>query len=361
MQHITELMRRQAKLNVLVHMPVCSENVIGVRNKVQMPFTVSEGKIDLGFYQSRSHRVIVTDYCPMQSPLANIAKQAVLEGLEKRHHSSGLSVYDESSERGLLRHLVIRTNTDDSQVQVVLVINGTELPGGDHFADELIENLPQVSGVILNINQKSGNRVMGQESIVLRGKSELQDSIGSFTFYLSAGSFFQTNRFLTETLYRKAMDLVSWHGNELVLEAYSGTGSISLFLAERAGEVLSVELNAQAIRDARRNSERNQLQNISFLEGAAEKVIPELLEGGRKPEVILVDPPRQGCSPVLLKEVIASKTPYLIYISCNPATLARDAALLCGSGYSIGEIHPVDMFPWTEHIECVCCFTLKEK
>lgn len=354
-RQVEELFRRQAGLDVQV-LPPLTAATQAVRNKVQLPVQADAGgdrQLQIGFFRSRSHRVVDLDSCPMQSPLANRALRILRSLLAE----FDITAYDEQKQQGLLRHILLRTDRDDTALMIVLVLNGEALPGQERLAQALQAALPELRGLSININRKPGNTILGPETRLIWGSEYLVDAIGDLRFQVSASSFFQTNRYLTETLYEVALQQARLTGTELVLEAYCGTGTISAFLARKAAKVIGVEINAQAVADAGRNAELNGLKNLSFHQGASELVLPELLRQGVRPDLVLVDPPRQGCAVPLLEAIAEASVPRLVYISCNPATLVRDAAWLVERGYRLGEIQPVDMFPWTEHLECCCTLT----
>ena len=358
-QSITSLFQRQAKLEATV-LPVipCSPNQ-AVRNKVQLPVRRhAEGQIVVGFYKPRSHELTPITHCPMQSDLANRALGLLNQVLPELD----VQPYDEQSHGGWMRHIQLRSDRDDTQLLLTIVSREDTANIRQclaRLADMLLPSLPELQGVVLNLNPQKGNVILGSHDIVIWGTNRYTERIGDLSFRVSGSSFVQTNRYLTETLYRTALHYAALQGDERILEAYCGLGTISSFMAKHAAEIVASEVNPAAIDDARDNSALNGIHNIRFLLGPSEQALPRLLAQEAKPSLVLVDPPRQGCAPELLQAVIAAQVAKLVYISCNPATLARDAALLIANGYNISELQPVDMFPWTEHVEVCCCFTLR--
>ena len=324
-----------------------------MRNKAIYPVGYTpEGKIGLGFFRSRSHDLIMIDSCPMQTDLSN-----KLLGLLPQLLSSypQITAYDERKHNGLLRHVLLRTNRDESQILLSLVVNASHYELPSSFIDDLVSEIPQLKGIIVNYNPSKGNTVLSTSKKVVWGEDRIEDYIGDLKFYSSSTSFFQTNRHLTADLYQLALEQASLKGTELILEAYCGAGTISAFLARKAQTVIGIEVNQGAVDEAISNAQLNELTNLSFQCGLAEIVLPKMLQEGSVPDLIVVDPPRQGCSPELLIAVAEAEIDKLLYISCNPATFARDLVIMGERGYRPGVCYPVDMFPWTEHLELVCC------
>lgn len=236
---------------------------------------------------------------------------------------------------------------------ITLVTNGEKLPHEAELVSDLVEALPQLTSICQNINMKRTNVIVGDKTRVLWGSEYITDYIGDIAFKISARSFYQVNPVQTEVLYEKAVEYAGLSGQETVIDAYCGIGTISLFLAQRAKRVLGVEIVEEAIADARRNAELNGITNAEFAVGAAEEVIPQWKERGLTPDVIVVDPPRKGCDPALLDTMLAMRPDRIVYVSCNPSTLARDLRVLADGGYTVAEVQPVDMFPQTVHVESV--------
>jgi 23S rRNA (uracil1939-C5)-methyltransferase len=324
------------------------------RNKAQYPFAKEGDRVVAGFYAPHSHRVIPCEDCLLQPAEFSAALQAVCRFAER--HS--LSVYSEESGRGLLRHLYLRKGFATGQVMAVLVVNGRALPA----ADELVEVLRAAVGeglcsVQLNHNQKPTNVVLGEECTLLWGKPYIEDILCGVRVRLSPLSFYQVNREMAERLYRKAAEYAAPAG-KTVLDLYCGTGTIGLSMAGEADQVIGIEVVPQAVGDARRNAEQNGIENAEFLCADAAEGAAVLRRRGVRPDVVLLDPPRKGCAPDLLRTVAADFAPgRIVYVSCDPATLARDLRLLGEMGYCLIEYTPADLFPGTAHVETVAYMT----
>ncbi len=265
----------------------------------------------------------------------------------------GASPYEEETGRGVLRHVMARTGVVTGEIMVVLVTNGKKLPQADRWVERIREELPGVKSIVQNVNERNTNVIFGDETRVLWGSEVIYDELDGIRFAISARSFYQVNPMQTVELYRKAVEYAGLTGSETVIDAYCGIGTISLFLARQAGRVYGVEIVPEAIEDAARNAELNGITNASFEAGPAEVVIPRWREEGITADVIVVDPPRKGCDPALLETILAMQPERVVYVSCNPSTLARDLRVLEDGGYRTVEVVPVDMFPWTTHVESV--------
>lgn len=318
------------------------------RNKAQFPVG-TDGDIRIGFYASRTHEIINTSECSIQDEVNDTVIQIVREFIKKYD----VSVYDENTGKGLIRHIVTRKGFKTGQVMVCIVVNGEKLPADKALVEMLKREVEGLKSVVLNVNTKKTNVILGDKNITIYGEDAIYDYIGEFKFRISHLSFFQVNPVQTEVLYGKALEYADLKGDEVVFDAYCGIGTISLFLSKKAKKVYGVEIVPQAIENARENAKLNGVSNAEFIVGESEKVIPELYARGIKADVIVVDPPRKGCDERLL-EVIAQMGPErVVYVSCNPSTLARDLKYLSERGYRTVEIQPVDMFPQTVHVETV--------
>lgn len=328
------------------------------RNKAQFPLARdSEGKIIAGFYERGSHEIVPLDSCQIQHPLINRTMKKTLEIL---NDYPTLTVYNEKTHKGLLRHLVIRTGVCTNQVLLVLVTSGKELPNKEEIAERVMKEIPELAGVLQNINPERSNVVLGKETGVIAGRDYYLDYIGNVRFAISINSFFQVNTLQTRNLYDFVVDFAGLTGKETVIDAYCGIGSISLYLAERAGEVIGIEEVPAAIEDAGKNARLNDINNCRFITGRVEDKLPELLAEGKKPDLIVFDPPRKGLAREVIEAVIGVKPEKIVYVSCNPATLARDLALF-KEDYDVRKVQPVDMFPNTYHVECVTLMSRIEK
>lgn len=321
------------------------------RNKAQYP--VMNGKI--GFYADRSHDVIENKECYIQNKIIDEISKYAFELTQKYH----VACYNEKTGKGTLRHIVARIGINANQVMITFITNGIEFKNKESIVSELIDKYPNVVSIIQNINNDNTNVIFGEKCITLYGKDYIIDRLGDYKFKISPLSFYQVNPVQTEVLYNVAKDYAGLTGAETVFDLYSGIGTISIFIAENAKKVYGVEVVTPAVEDAKENAEMNEIRNVEFLAGEAEKVVPQMYEKGVMADVVFVDPPRKGCDEKLLNTIIEMKAKKVVYISCNPATLARDLKVLTNSGYEIKEVQPVDMFPQTSHIECVSLLCLK--
>ncbi|MCL6456865.1 MAG: 23S rRNA (uracil(1939)-C(5))-methyltransferase RlmD [Gorillibacterium sp.] len=335
---------------ILVHPVIGMPNPWQYRNKAQVPIGEVEGGLVGGFYAQGSHRIIDMDACLIQHEANDVAVRTVKVIARKL----GISAYNEETKQGLLRHVVVKIGTRTGDMMVILVLNGKRLAAQSDLISEIREALPGVKSICLNFNTEQTNVIFGDRTDVIWGNDVIYDFIGDIKFAISARSFYQVNSVQTEVLYNTALEYAGLTGSETVIDAYCGIGTISLFLARHAGHVHGVEMVAEAIADARRNAELNDLHNVSFAVGKAEEVIPAWQAEGVAPDVIVVDPPRKGCEPELLETMLAMRPARIVYVSCNPATLARDLRVLEDGGYRAIEVQPVDMFPHTTHVETVC-------
>ncbi len=327
------------------------ENPYRYRNKAQFPFgTDREGKSVTGFYASRTHSIIPNTDCILGVRENQRILELILEFIEEHR----ICPYDERTGKGLLRHVLIRKGFATGELMVCLVINGRVFPHVEKLADRLFE-LPGMTSLTLNVNQRNTNVIMGEELLPVRGQMFITDAIDSVRFRISPLSFYQVNPVQTEKLYRTALSYAGLTGKETVWDLYCGIGTISLFLAREAGRVYGVELVPDAVADARINAQQNGISNAEFYVGRAEKVLPEKYEKeGIQAHVIVVDPPRKGCDEKCLDTMIRMAPKRIVYVSCNSATLARDLKILCENGFCLERVQPIDMFPQTAGIETVC-------
>ena len=322
------------------------------RNKVQLPIGLVNGELKIGFFAPRSHEIIDMESCLIQDEIADkvveLTRSWIIKNNIKPYNIDGQ--YDES---GILRHIMIRRGFTTNEVMVVIVTNGRELPHKEEFINLMVNNIPGIKSIIQNINSKPTNVILGLESLTLWGSETICDYIGQFKYNISPLSFFQVNPIQTEVLYGKTLEYANLSGNETVFDAYCGTGSITLFLSQKAKEVYGVEIIPQAIENAKINAVENNVNNAHFYVGESEVVIPDLINQGIKADVVVVDPPRKGCDKKLLDAITDIDAKRIVYVSCDPSTLARDLAILEENGYKTMEVQPVDMFPDTAHIENV--------
>lgn len=336
----------------IVKYPLGMEEPWRYRNKVQLPIGLINGEVKIGFFAPRSHDIIDMESCLIQDEIGDKVVKLTREWIEK-FNIRPYNVDGEYDEKGIVRHIMIRRGFTTNEVMVVLVTNGEKLPHKEEFVDLMVKNIPGIKSVIQNINSKKTNVILGLESKTLWGEDTISDYIGDFRFNISPLSFFQVNPTQTEVLYGKALEYANLTGNEEVFDAYCGTGTITLFLSQKAKKVYGVEIIPQAIDNAWINAKENKVENVEFFVGESEVVIPDLINKGVKADVVVVDPPRKGCDKKLLDAITNIGAKKIVYVSCDPSTLGRDLAILEENGYKTLEVQPVDMFPNTAHIENV--------
>lgn len=340
-----------ASTGIVVRKTVGMDEPWRYRNKAAVPVGASsaDGGLLAGFYARGSHRIIDMDDCLIQHE----HNDEVIRVVKRIGRELGAAPYNEETGRGVLRHVMARTGVVTGEIMVVLVTNGRKLPLVESWIERIRRELPAVKSIIQNVNERDTNVIFGDDTFVLWGSEVIYDELDGIRFAISARSFYQVNPAQTVALYRKAVEYAGLTGTETVIDAYCGIGTISLFLARQAGRVYGVEIVPEAIEDAARNAALNGITNASFEAGPAEVVIPRWRKEGITADVIVVDPPRKGCDPALLETILSMQPERVVYVSCNPSTLARDLRVLEDGGYKTVDVVPVDMFPWTVHVECV--------
>lgn len=355
-QRVLDSLTRIGKLEgIEVLTPLGMNNPFRYRNKVQLPVREQRGEVVIGFYAQRSHDIIDMETCQIQDETADKAAQLTKKWMKEYN----IPAYSEETGRGTVRHIMLRRGFRTGEVMIVLITNTKELPHKKEFVELIRENIEGIKSIVQNINTKQTNVIMGLDNITLWGEDTITDYIGDFRFNISPLSFFQVNPTQTEVLYSKALEYADLTGNETVFDAYCGTGTISLFLAQKAKKVYGVEIVPEAIEDAKENARVNGVENVEFIVGESERVIPELIEKGIKADVVVVDPPRKGCEESLLHAIAGIKPERVVYVSCDPGTLARDLGILDELGYRTEKVQPVDMFPQTMHVENVALIVRK--
>ena len=321
------------------------------RNKAQFPVGKSkDGRIITGFYAGRTHSIIENRDCALGVTQNKEVLDRVIAHMEKFH----IQPYDENTGKGLVRHVLIRYGFFTDEMMVCLIINGEKLPGEEALVKSL-RQIPETVSVMVNVNKKRNNVILGEKVRLLWGKPYITDKIGEISYQISPLSFFQVNPYQTGRLYGKALEYAQLSGNETVWDLYCGIGTISLFLAQKAKMVRGVEIIPAAIENAKENARLNGFDNTEFFVGKAEEVLPEqFARTGERADVIVVDPPRKGCDETLLSTIIEMQPDRVVYVSCDSATLARDLKYLCERGYELKKVCPVDMFPNTVSVETVC-------
>lgn len=375
-KQVRDKLQRLAGLkDPVVNPAIGMEEPFHYRNKAQFPVSTGGiitrkggivenlGQPAVGFFKPGSHEVVDCRECLLQSPAAMAAADALRRFMEEDH----ITAWDERWEKGLMRHLIVKTAFGTGEVMVILVINGRGIPNGEKLAAMLDEAIYEagfsLESLILNVNKKKSSRIMGDECIPMAGKPVIRETIGDRNFEISPMSFYQVNPVQTKRLYDKVLEYAALTGSETVLDLYCGVGSIGLYCADRAGQVIGIESVQSAVLDANRNAVINGIVNARFVCGKAEEELPRLLRSEDREDVaaaavqsadiIILDPPRAGCRPELLEAACSTGAERILYVSCDPATMARDIRLLQELGYEFQEATPVDMFPWTGAVEVV--------
>ena len=356
MDYAAQLKKKQKEMNKLLKDFGKPEPIIGMkdplhyRNKVHAVFgRTRKGEIISGTYEAGTHKIVNIDECMIEDEIS----QSIIRTIRGLLRSFKIRTYDEDTGYGLLRHVLVRRGFTTGQVMVVLVLSSPILPSKNNFVKALRKEHPEITTVVLNVNDKKTSMVLGERDIVLYGKGYIEDILCGCTFRISPQSFYQVNPVQTERLYQTAMDYAELTGKERVIDAYCGIGTIGMVAAKKAREVIGVELNRNAVKDARTNAKLNQIKNITFYEGDAGRFMVSMAEEGEKADVVFMDPPRSGSDEAFLSSVIRLAPKRIVYVSCGPDTLARDLKYLTRNGYQVRKMQPVDMFGFTEHCEMV--------
>jgi len=325
------------------------------RNKVQMPFTLGDkGNIYCGFYKENSHVIVPIQKCYIEDERC----EPILDALKILMKIYQVLPYDEMSGTGVLRHAIIKTSYYYKQIMLVLVMTTSAFPNKEEFVRDLLGKCPEITTLVLNVNKSTGSKIMGDEIETLYGNGYIQDDLCGLHFQLSAKSFYQTNPVMTEKLYRTAMDFAELKPTDVVFDAYSGIGTIGLIAARSVAKVISVEIVPEAVEDAKRNATLNGIKNFEVYADDASSYIYKLLDSKTTVDVLFMDPPRKGSDERFLKAVKALHPNRVVYVSCNPSTLARDCEFL-SDAYKVSKLQPVDLFPQTPHVETVCELSLR--
>jgi len=322
----------------------------GYRNKAQYPVASKNGRVYAGFFKAGTHQVVENEKCLILPPETDRVKKIVIDYVN--HYR--ISAYDETTGKGLLRHIYVRRGAVSKQVLVCLVVNGRKLPHTEDLVKRL-QGVPGFTTLVLSVNTKAGNTVLGEEFITLYGPGYIEDTLCGLTFRLSPRSFYQVNHHQAQRLYEAAIAQAEITKEDLVLDLYCGVGTITLAMAKAAGKVIGVEVVAQAVEDAKENARRNGIENAEFFCGDAGKAALELENQGIRPDVVVVDPPRKGLNADTVEALHRMSPRRIVYVSCDPATLARDVALLKERGYALKNAQAADLFPRCSHVESIVC------
>lgn len=344
--NVRKLLKEFVKVSPIVGM----ENPYYYRHKVHAVFDcIGRGQVVAGVYKKNSHDVVDIERCQIEDQEAD----AIIREIKGLLKSFKIKTYDEDTGYGLLRHVLVRKGYHTGEIMVVLVLASPILPSKNNFVKALRKNHPDISTVVINVNDKKTSMVLGERNITVYGKGFIEDKLCGCTFRISPNSFYQVNPAQTEFLYEKAIQCARLTGKEKVIDAYCGTGTIGIIASKHAKEVLGVELNKDAIRDAITNAKRNEVKNIQFVNEDAGKYMVSLAEKKESIDVVIMDPPRTGSDEAFLSSVVKLAPKRVVYVSCGPETLARDLKYLVKKGYKVEEATPYDMFPMTNHTEVV--------
>ena len=345
-----DLFKKFCKVEPIIGM----KNPCNYRNKVQSVFGRDrKGNVISGTYEANSHRIVPVEDCMIEDKKA----QEIIRTVRKLLPSFKIKTYNEDSGYGLLRHVMVRRGFKSGEIMVILVLGSPILPSKNNFVKALRKEHPEISTVVLNVNDKKTSMVLGDREITLCGKGFIRDELCGCTFRISPKSFYQVNPVQTEILYQTAIEYAQLTGKETVIDAYCGIGTISLIAAKHAKKVIGVELNGDAVKDAKINAKENNITTAEFYKGDAGEFMVKMAENGQKADVVFMDPPRSGSDEKFMSSVVKLSPKRVVYVSCGPDTLARDLKYFEKHGYKVKKIQPVDMFPYTEHCETVCLLT----
>ena len=356
-EKVQNLVNKTLDNNIKVKRVLGMGNPYNYRNKAQYPVgTDKNGRPVFGVFAKRTHEIIPVQECQIQKKISYEIADFVLDQIDK----FGVSVYNEKTGKGLVRHIITKVGIQTNEVMVIIVINGKEMPHELTLANNIIDKFPEVKTVVKSINTKNTNVIMGNKNEAIVGRGYVTDRLGDFIFKISPMSFYQVNPVQAEALYNIAIEKANITKDDVVCDLYCGIGTIGIFASKYAKKVYGIEIVSQAIDDARINANLNDVDNIEFICGDVEDAFDELIKKEKvKPDVIIVDPPRRGLDEKTIDNIMKLKTGRVVYISCNAATMVRDLKLM-ESLYEVVEIQPVDMFPFTSHVECCAVMTLKD-
>ena len=345
---VSDALVRIGKLeNVEVDPVLAAEMQLNYRNKATYPVVKSQvNTVKAGYYRKGSHTVVNLNQCPVQDERLDPLLAEVKQDIQARQWK----IYDERNHKGHIKHLSLRVGQRTGQILLTLVSRSVKLKGIHEQAQQWMERYPDVVGVLINLNWKKTNAIFGPETYCIAGRSYLEESFAGLTFQMQPTTFFQVNTTQAERLLNEIQQELALTGKEVVLDAYCGIGTFTLPLAKQAKHCIGIESFTESVTQAEKNAALNGIENVSFVIGDVGKTLPEVEE---QPDVVIMDPPRKGCEPAVLEALIEMKPGRIVYVSCNPATLARDLKVLCeAGGYQISRIQPADFFPQTSHVEC---------
>lgn len=354
---VQNLVNKTLKNKLKVEEILGMNNPFHYRNKAQYPVGKDkDGNPTIGVFANRTHEIIPIKKCLIQNEQIEKVAKYIFSFIVKNN----ISIYDEKTRKGLVRHIVTKIGIKTNEIMCIIVINGKELPKEKQLVGEIVEQFKNVKTIVKNINTDNTNVILGKQNISIYGDGVIKDKLEDFTFYISPLSFYQVNPIQAEKLYQLAIQEAAISKKDIVFDLYCGIGTISLFIAKYAKEVYGIEIIEEAVKNAKKNAKVNNIQNIEFISGDVEFILDKLINKNKIiPDIVMLDPPRKGLDRKSIENILEIKPKKLVYISCNPATLVRDL-LLFEEQYEIKSIKPVDMFPFTSHVECVSVLELKE-
>jgi 23S rRNA (uracil1939-C5)-methyltransferase len=354
---VQNTLRKMLGNNIDVKDTIGMENPMYYRNKLQYPVGTNEnGEAVIGVYSERTHKIIPTQNCKIQNEISQNIANDILNFINENK----IPAYNEETLEGILRHIVIRIGVTTNEIMVTLVVNAMKFPKEKELVEFLTQKYQEIKTIAKNLNNKNTNVILGDKTEIIFGDGYIYDYLGECKFKISPMSFYQVNPIQTKKLYSKAVEYASLTGEETIFDLYCGIGTIGIFASNKVKKMYGIETIPEAIEDAKENAKLNNIENAEFFVGDVEKVLPDLIEKRNlRADVVFIDPPRKGCDKIALDTILKVEPKKVVYVSCNPATLARDLKIL-EEKYEIKEVTPVDMFPFTSHVECVACLELKQ-
>ena len=356
-EKVQNLVNKSLNKSVTVNKVIGMESPFYYRNKLQYPVGKNKnGEPIMGVFANRTHEIIPVENCLIQNSEAEMVAKRVFEFIKENE----ISIYDENTRTGAIRHIIVKIGVKTNEIMCIVVTNESKFEREQELVEAIAGEFHNVKTIIKNINNKNTNVILGQENVVLYGDGFIYDKLGEYTFKISANSFYQTNPIQTETLYNRSIEFAKLNKEDVLCDLYCGIGTIGIFASKKVKKVYGIEIVEEAVDAAKENAEINNVDNIEFIAGDVEKAFKELIEVRRvQPTVVIVDPPRRGLDTTTIGKILELEVERVVYVSCNPATMVRDMNLL-EEKYEVGEIQPVDMFPYTSHVECVVAMTLRE-
>ena len=353
---VQSLVNKTLSSKIEVEETLGMENPYHYRNKAQYPIGIDKnGNPVMGVFANRTHEIIPIEKCLIQDEQTEKIAKYILEYIKENH----ISIYNENTGNGLIRHIVTKIGKKSNEIMCVIVINGEDIPNENKLVEELTNKFPNIKTIVKNINKKNTNVILGEKNVIIYGDGYIKDTLDSLVFKISPLSFYQVNPIQAEKLYKIGVESAEISKDDIVFDLYCGIGTISLFMAKYAKKVYGIEIVNEAVRDAIENAKINDIQNTEFIAGDVEKVLDNLIKERKIfPDIVMVDPPRRGLDNVSIQNILNIRPKKMVYISCNPATLVRDLKFF-EEDYDIKSIKPVDMFPFTSHVECVAVLQIK--